>query len=148
MVITPRSDFPWMYLTITVVHTLSLIEVIVCRDFIFWVKSRDLIFTGWIWNEWRLRTVPIPKGFGFGEYFLHYFCCQWRWSILMSVIGHYNMVFECFCNQDESIQHLFIECPLELAYCSYVFQYYSPKNITNLFDNWLAGVAQNGKVQI
>jgi hypothetical protein len=57
----------------------------------------------------------------------------------------------CFCNQDESIQHLFISCPLAKVVWRIVhmaFNIIPPKNITNLFGNWLAGVVKKDKVQI
>ena len=57
----------------------------------------------------------------------------------------------CFCDQDETIQHLFIECPLAKMVWRIVhmaFNIYPPKNITNLFGNWLRGVAKKLKAQI
>jgi hypothetical protein len=54
----------------------------------------------------------------------------------------------CFCNQDESIQHLFISCPLAKVVWRIVhmaFNIIPPKNITNLFGNWLAGVVKKDK---
>jgi hypothetical protein len=57
----------------------------------------------------------------------------------------------CHCDQDETIQHLFFECPLAkvvwwIAHLS--FNLAPPKNITNLFDNWLTGVVKNERAQI
>jgi hypothetical protein len=55
------------------------------------------------------------------------------------------------CDQDETIQHLFIDCPLAKIVWRIVHMSFSispPKNITNLFRNWLAGVAKKEKAQI
>jgi hypothetical protein len=48
----------------------------------------------------------------------------------------------CFCNQDESIQHLFFVCPMAKVVYRIVYMDFNiipPKNINNLFENWLAG---------
>jgi hypothetical protein len=50
----------------------------------------------------------------------------------------------CFCDQDETIQHLFIDCPFAKMLWRIVFLTFNippPANITNLFGNWLNGVA-------
>jgi hypothetical protein len=55
------------------------------------------------------------------------------------------------CDQDETIQHLFIECPLAKVVWRIVHMAFSlspPKNITNLFGNWLVGVNKKEKAQI
>ena len=57
----------------------------------------------------------------------------------------------CFCDQDETIQHLFITCPLAKMVWRIVhmaFNIYPPTSITNLFGNWLRGVTKKLKVQI
>jgi hypothetical protein len=57
----------------------------------------------------------------------------------------------CHCDQDETIQHLFIECPLAKVVWRIVHMAFSlspPKNITNLFGNWLVGVNKKEKAQI
>jgi hypothetical protein len=54
-----------------------------------------------------------------------------------------------FCDEDETIQHLFIECPLAQMVCRVVhmiFNIVPPTNITNLFGNWLFGVCKKDKV--
>jgi hypothetical protein len=54
------------------------------------------------------------------------------------------------CDQDETI-HLFIECPLAKVVWRIVHMAFSllpPKNITNLFGNWLAGVNKQERAQI
>jgi hypothetical protein len=56
-----------------------------------------------------------------------------------------------FCDKDESIQHLFFECPLAKIIWRIIFMTFSlapPKNITNLFGNWLSGIAKKDLVQI
>jgi hypothetical protein len=59
----------------------------------------------------------------------------------------------CHSYQDETIQHLFIDCPLAKIVWRIVHQSFSisispPKNIKNLFGNWLAGVTKKVKAQI
>ena len=57
----------------------------------------------------------------------------------------------CFCDKEESIQHLFISCPFAKILWRIIhmaFNIPSPKNITNLFGNWLYGVPKKEKVQI
>jgi hypothetical protein len=46
----------------------------------------------------------------------------------------------CFCDQEETIQHLFISCPFARILWRIIritFNIYPPANITNLFGNWL-----------
>jgi hypothetical protein len=57
----------------------------------------------------------------------------------------------CHCDQDETIQHLFISCPLARVVWRIVhmsFNISPPKNITNLFGNCLEGVEKKEKAQI
>jgi hypothetical protein len=57
----------------------------------------------------------------------------------------------CFCNQDETMQHLFFECPLAkivLRFFYVTFNIIPPNNMTNLFGNWLHGVNKQDKAQI
>jgi hypothetical protein len=54
----------------------------------------------------------------------------------------------CFCDRNETIDHLFISCPFarmfwRIAYMS--FNIPPPSNITNLFGNWLNRVAKKDK---
>jgi hypothetical protein len=54
----------------------------------------------------------------------------------------------CFCDQEETIQHLFISCPFARILWRIIritFNIYPPANITNLFGNWLNGVAKKDK---
>ena len=51
----------------------------------------------------------------------------------------------CFCAQDETIQHLFIECPLAKLLWRTIhiaFNINPPVDIASLFGTWLAGVEQ------
>ena len=51
----------------------------------------------------------------------------------------------CFCDQDETIHHLFITCPLARMVWRIVrlaFNIRPPVNITNMFGNWLKGVSK------
>jgi hypothetical protein len=57
----------------------------------------------------------------------------------------------CFCDQKETVQHLFITCPFirmiwRIVYMS--FNIPPPFNITNLFGNWLNGVPKKDKAYI
>jgi hypothetical protein len=57
----------------------------------------------------------------------------------------------CFCDKDETIQHLFIACPFAKIVWRIVYMAFNicpPANITNLFGNWLGGVPKYDKVQI
>lgn len=57
----------------------------------------------------------------------------------------------CFCNDNETIEHLFIHCPLAKIMWRIVhisFNIASPTSITNLFSTWLQGVSKDVKVQI
>ena len=57
----------------------------------------------------------------------------------------------CFCDQDETIQHLFISCPFAKMIWRIVFMAFNihpPTSISNLFGNWLKGVSKKEKVQI
>ena len=53
----------------------------------------------------------------------------------------------CFCSMDETIQHLFIDCPLAKIVWQMVhmaFNILLPTSITDLFGNWLHGVNKKG----
>jgi hypothetical protein len=57
----------------------------------------------------------------------------------------------CHYDQDETIQHVFIDCPLAKAVWRIVHMTFSispPKKISNLFGNWLMGVSKIEKEQI
>ena len=57
----------------------------------------------------------------------------------------------CFCDQDETIQHLFFSCPFAKMIWRIVhmaFNISTPTSINNMFGNWLLGVPRNEKVQI
>jgi hypothetical protein len=51
----------------------------------------------------------------------------------------------CFYDKEESIQHLFFECPLAKIVWRLVHMTFGlppPKNVTNLFGNWLDGLSK------
>ena len=51
----------------------------------------------------------------------------------------------CFCDQDESIQHLFFDYHFAKTIWRRVhmsFSWTPSKNVTNLFDNWLKGISK------
>jgi hypothetical protein len=57
----------------------------------------------------------------------------------------------CFCDQEETIQHLFISCLIAKMIWRIVFMTFnipSPLNITNMFGNWLKGMAKKDKGHI
>jgi hypothetical protein len=57
----------------------------------------------------------------------------------------------CFCNEDETINHLFISCPFAKIVWRIIhltFNISPPMDITNLFGNWLAGIPKKFKTQI
>jgi hypothetical protein len=52
----------------------------------------------------------------------------------------------CFCDDKESLQHLFFECPFAKIIWPLIYMTFGltpPKNITNLFGNWLKGIPKN-----
>jgi hypothetical protein len=57
----------------------------------------------------------------------------------------------CFCDHKETIQHLFIQCPLAKMVWRIIHMTFGispPKNIKNLFGKWLDGVAKTDKAHI
>ena len=57
----------------------------------------------------------------------------------------------CFCDKAETVQHLFISCPMAQVIWRIVYMAFNiipPKNITNLFGNWLSGVTKKDKSNI
>jgi hypothetical protein len=57
----------------------------------------------------------------------------------------------CFCEKQESVEHLFISCPFakvlwRMVY--FTFDLPPPTNITNMFGNWLNGVDKKSKERI
>jgi hypothetical protein len=57
----------------------------------------------------------------------------------------------CFCDQDETIQHLFFSCPFIKMVWRIVYMTFNippPTNVTNTFGNWLNGVPKKDKEHI
>lgn len=57
----------------------------------------------------------------------------------------------CFCIKEETIQHLFIDCPFaRLAWWTVNCAFNLPPlvNIANMFENWLAGIPKQLKSQL
>ena len=57
----------------------------------------------------------------------------------------------CFCDQHETIQHLFFACPFAKILWRIIYMTFNmpaPANVTNLFGNWLNGVAKKDKGHI
>jgi hypothetical protein len=65
---------------------------------------------------------------------------------------NYRGCYKCyFCYQDETSQHLFFSCPFsKILWCIIYmdFNITPPSDITNLFANWLNGVAKKHKEHI
>ena len=56
-----------------------------------------------------------------------------------------------FCNNDETVDHLFLHCPFAKIVWRMIFFTYNippPSNITNMFGNWLNGVNKKDKIYI
>jgi hypothetical protein len=57
----------------------------------------------------------------------------------------------CFCDQKETVQHLFLQCPLAKMVWRIVHMAFSitpPKNLKKLFGNWLVWVSKIEKAHI
>jgi hypothetical protein len=57
----------------------------------------------------------------------------------------------CFCNESETVQHLFINCPFVKIIWRMIYLTYNlppPANVTNMFGNWLNGVNKKDKERI
>ena len=56
-----------------------------------------------------------------------------------------------FCDKDESIHHLFFQCPLAKIVWRIIFMTFDlspPANVTNLFGNWLSDIPKKDLCQI
>jgi hypothetical protein len=56
----------------------------------------------------------------------------------------------CFCDCKEFIQHLFFDCPFAKVVWRIIYMTFGlapPKNITNLFGNWLKGIPTKELIQ-
>jgi hypothetical protein len=57
----------------------------------------------------------------------------------------------CFCDSEETVQHLFISCPFVRIIWRMIYFTYSlspPINIINMFGNWLNGIPETDKTRI
>jgi hypothetical protein len=57
----------------------------------------------------------------------------------------------CFCDSEETANHLFIFCPFARLVWRIIFATYDilpPTNITNIFENWLTGMDSKTKAKI
>ena len=57
----------------------------------------------------------------------------------------------CFCDAEETVEHLFLSSPFARLVWRIVFSTYNippPTNITNMFGNWLNGIDKNTKARI
>jgi hypothetical protein len=74
------------------------------------------------------------------------------WFLHRKVILNQNILIKrqwtsnekyCFCDDKESIQHLFFDCPLAKTIWRIIHMNFGlapPKNVINLFGNWLKGI--------
>lgn len=56
----------------------------------------------------------------------------------------------CFCDSEETVNHLFISCPFDRLVWRIIFATYDippPTNITNMFRNWLNGIDNKTKAK-
>jgi hypothetical protein len=57
----------------------------------------------------------------------------------------------CLCDHEESVQHLFVECPFAKIIWTIVHMAFNitlPTNISHLFSNWLNGISKAENVNI
>src|SRR6266498_358152 len=57
----------------------------------------------------------------------------------------------CFCDSEETIEHLFLFCPFAKMIWRIVYLTFAlppPTNITNMFRNWLNGIDKKTKAKI
>ena len=109
----------------------------------FTVKSfyMDLINSGPISKSLHIWKVKVPLRIKIFMWFVHKQVILIKDNLLKRRwVGSSRC---CFCDHDETIQHLFIECSLaKLLWRTIhiVFNITPPVDIESLFETWLAGV--------
>uniref|UniRef100_A0A453CEQ8 Reverse transcriptase zinc-binding domain-containing protein n=1 Tax=Aegilops tauschii subsp. strangulata TaxID=200361 RepID=A0A453CEQ8_AEGTS len=125
------SDQPnWMQCTLT-------------KNGVFTVKSfyMDLINSGPIPRSLHIWKIKVPLRIKIFMWFFH----------KQVILTKDNLIKRrwvgssccCFCDHDETIQHLFLECPLAKLLWRTIhiaFNINTPVDIGSLFGTWLAGV--------
>ena len=121
------------------------------RSGVFLVKSMytDLINTGTIPRTVHIWKVKVPLKIKVFMWFVHK-------GVILTKDNLAKRKWEgskrcCFCDQDETIEHLFIKCPLAKLLWRTIhvtFNITPPLTISHLFDNWLAGVEPKSAAHI
>ena len=120
---------------------------------VFTVKSMylDLINSGPLPRSIHIWKIKVPLKIKIFMWFVHKRVILTKDNLLKRRwVGSPRC---CFCNNDETIQHLFIDCPLaKLLWRSIhiAFNITPPASIDMLFGTWLAGVEQviAGRIRI
>ena len=121
------------------------------RSGVFSVKSMyaDLINTGTIPRTVHIWKVKVPLKIKVFMWFVHK-------GVILTKDNLVKRKWEgskrcCFCDQDETIEHLFIKCSLAKLLWRTIhvtFNITPPLTISHLFDNWLAGVEPKSAAHI
>jgi len=121
------------------------------RSRVFSVKSMytDLINTGTIPRTVHIWKVKVPLKIKVFIWFVHK-------GVILTKDNLVKRKWEgskrcCFCDQDETIEHLFIKCPLAKLLWRTIhvtFNITPPRTISHLFDNWLTGVEPKSAAHI
>jgi hypothetical protein len=154
--LTPNKWALWLEL----VHRLMYVQLSDDKDVFVWnltnsgaftVKSMylDLLDDDTKYLKKYIWKIKVPLKIKIFMWFLHHKVILTKDNLAKR---KWQGCKKCaFCDKDESIQHLFFECPLAKIIWRIIFMTFSlapPKNITNLFGNWLSGIAKKDLVQI
>jgi hypothetical protein len=109
----------------------------------------DLLDDDTKYHKKYIWKIKVPLKIKVFMWFLH---CKVIWTKDNLVKRNWNGNESCcFCDNKESIQHLFFECPLaKIIWCiiHMTFGLEQPKNVSNLFENWLKGIPKKDRIQI
>jgi hypothetical protein len=154
--LTPNKWALWLEL----VHRLMYVQLSDDKDVFVWnltnsgaftVKSMylDLLDDDTKYLKKYIWKIKVPLKIKIFMWFLHHKVILTKDNLAKR---KWQGCKKCaFCDKDESIQHLFFECPLAKIIWRIIFMTFSlapQKNITNLFGNWLSGIAKKDLVQI
>ena len=115
------------------------------KNGVFTVKSfyMDLINSGPISRSLHIWKIKVPLRIKIFMWFVHKQVILTKDNLIKRRwVGSSRC---CFCDHDEAIQHLFLECPLTKLLWRTIhiaFNMNPPVDITSLFGTWLAGVEQ------
>jgi hypothetical protein len=146
----------WLHL----VNRLMLIELSSDQDLFVWsltnsgkftVKSMylDMMNDNTKYLKRYIWKIKVPLKIKIFMWFFHH-------KVLLTKANLSNKKWEgrktcCFCHKDETIQHLFFECPFAKVIWRIIhmtFNLAPPKNVTNLFGNWLKDIPKKEFLQI